>query len=69
MSLKSDAEVGLSSQSGFDAVSLIRKAQTDTVLDAIQIIVRLASAPGITQNEKKDAEHIVMRLQTMLRVI
>jgi hypothetical protein len=55
--------------SGFDAVSLIRKAQVDTILDSIQLIVRLAGAPGITENEKKDAEHLVMRLQTMLRVI
>ncbi len=51
----------------FDAISLIRKAQVDTILDAIQLIVRLAV--DADERERKDADHMVMRLQTMLRVI
>lgn len=54
---------------GFDPVSLIRKAQKDTVLDAIQLLLRLSGAPGITVNEKTDTENIVLRLQNMLRVM
>ncbi len=51
----------------FDAVSLIRKAQVDTVLDAIQLIVRLSN--HVNAEEQRNAEHMVMRLQTMLRTI
>ncbi len=57
------------SNAGFNMVGMIRKAQADTINDTILLIQRLAGAPGLTENEKTDAGHMVMRLQSMLRTI